>query len=366
MLRASRVLPSPCAATRTRFSRFRTSSPDRARSRAGRSMWVGQFQSNSSIGLKRPSFASPRRRSRERRSRSAVSCRTSSSSTTRALQRCLVARARKSSRSSAVRGRRKACSCEASSVLCVVVEAGERIVGLQVVGGDVQAADVRARGQLEGDSGEQALRALPLLEPQGHRGGGRRAAAQGLGQSRIGRLGAVVVEQPDELAGRVGQREPALHDGFEKNLGVGQRGAEPVRSLGSPRGLLEGDQGLEGAGVFDALAPVVAARVPRDLGLAIEDADPFGGGDEGRGLGGGARGGGGGGGGAGGGGGRRRGGGGRRRSDRGESGSVARRVPSRCRGRRRRVAAGSGSDRRARAGGDETGSRCRGARGRRS
>lgn len=152
------------------------------------------------------------------------------------------------------------------------------------MGGDVQAAHVWARRKLERELREEALRAPPLLEPQGHRGGSRRAAAQGLGQGRIGRLGSVVVEQPDELAGRVGQREAALHDFFEEGLGVGQRGAEPILSLGSPRRLLEGDQSLEVAGVFDALAPVVAAGVPRDLGLAIEDADPFGGRDEGQGL----------------------------------------------------------------------------------
>jgi hypothetical protein len=65
---------------------------------------------------------------------------------------------------------------------------------------------------------------------------------------------------------------------------VGQRGEEPVPALGGARRSLGGDQGVEVSRVLDALLPVVAAPVARDLLRAIEDADLVVRGHQGQGL----------------------------------------------------------------------------------
>src|SRR3990170_2988152 len=134
----------------------------------------------------------------------------SSSSTTRGPQRPLVARARKSSRSSAVRGRYRARRSSARSVFGVVGGVGEGIVGLQVVRGDVQVADIRAIGKLDGNRGLLARAASLLLEPVGDGVGRGSPAAQGQDQRGIGLFGAVVGEQPLELRGGARERESAL------------------------------------------------------------------------------------------------------------------------------------------------------------
>ena len=70
MFLASMVLPRPCAPTSSTLSGSARKSSARTRSRARRSRAVGQSQSQSAIGLKRPRRAAVRRRSTLRRCRS--------------------------------------------------------------------------------------------------------------------------------------------------------------------------------------------------------------------------------------------------------------------------------------------------------
>ena len=98
---------------------------------------VGQFQSQSAMGLKRPRRAAVSRRSILRRCRSSSSAVTRCSRRTVEFQRWRVARARMSLRSSAVRSNPR----RRRSLVKVVGTSGEGIVALQAMGPDIEVAD---------------------------------------------------------------------------------------------------------------------------------------------------------------------------------------------------------------------------------
>ena len=119
-----------------------------------------------------------RRRSRLRWARSAASVWARCSRIWRGDQRCLVARARKSSTSAATACRPICSSCAGRLLLgVVVVRVGELIVSLQIVGADIQRLRLRMAAEIQRRQGRSAMMAT---QQEGDRGGARRIPLQAL------------------------------------------------------------------------------------------------------------------------------------------------------------------------------------------
>src|SRR5215204_143293 len=196
MFLESMVLPTPLGPSRTRFLPSRRNSKDSARSMSGRSIFFGQFQSKSAMGLKAPRRLRMRRRSRERLERSAISQRTMSSIRARGARRCSVARARRSSRVVAVASRPRAWSWEARSFIEVLLlRVGEQVVSAEVMGLDVQGGELRPVGEIDGQGRLAVGFAAVLLDQvfDGSQSGS--AALQSLVEGGPQEIGAVEHEQ---------------------------------------------------------------------------------------------------------------------------------------------------------------------------
>src|SRR5215204_5316602 len=178
MFLESMVLPTPLGPSRTRFLPSRRNSKDSARSMSGRSIFFGQFQSKSAMGLKAPRRLRMRRRSRERLERSAISQR------------------RMSSRVVAVASRPRAWSWEARSFIEVLLlRVGEQVVSAEVMGLDVQGGELRPVGEIDGQGRLAVGFAAVLLDQvfDGSQSGS--AALQSLVEGGPQEIGAVEHEQ---------------------------------------------------------------------------------------------------------------------------------------------------------------------------
>src|SRR6516162_1936236 len=170
MFWAIMVLPRPLEPRRMKLRASGMKSRVRARSMVGRSIFLGQCQSKSAMGRKRPMRARRRRRSTERRERSRSSARAISSSISCGDQRDLVARARKSSKACAVAWRPSWPSCVGRSVagfiifFCIV---GEFIVDIRVMRLNVQVGQIGAAFQVDRPQNAQLLATASLLEDVG-------------------------------------------------------------------------------------------------------------------------------------------------------------------------------------------------------
>src|SRR6266581_234882 len=203
MFLAIMVLPRPLVPMRARFLPSRMKSRVSERSMRSRSIFFGQFQSNSAIGLKRPMRARLSRFSRLLRLWSISSRRAISSSTCTSERRPLVARARKSSsmRAMACRPILSRRPLRSVGFVVVIVAASELIVGLRRMGFDVEVLEIGTAREIDGQ-GDPALRRAPTLGEQED----DRADVGGVPLERLGYGGAqlhvpVVVEQEQQLLG---------------------------------------------------------------------------------------------------------------------------------------------------------------------
>src|SRR5215831_4634779 len=166
------VLPSPLVPTKIRLRASGRKSNVRARSITSRSILVGQDQLKSAMGLNFLISERRRRRSRLRWARSAASFWARYSKICRGDQRCLVARARKSSTPPARACKPICSSCAGKLLLRVVVaRVGELIVGLQVVGTDIQRLRLGMAAEIQRRQGRGAM--IPTQQER-DRGGARR------------------------------------------------------------------------------------------------------------------------------------------------------------------------------------------------
>src|ERR1700680_3641538 len=184
MFLISMVLPTPLGPRTTRFLPSRRKSSATARSSKGRSIFLGQFQSKSAMGLKVPSRVRTVRRSRERRERSAVSVAAMCSSKARGPRRRWVAVASRSSRPPAVACRPRARSCATRSFIDVLLGCvGEVVIGRQRVGPHVEGGELGAVAQIDGQRRAALGFAAVLVEQVLGGGDGGRAR----GKRRAGR-----------------------------------------------------------------------------------------------------------------------------------------------------------------------------------
>src|SRR2546426_1422349 len=183
------VLPRPWGATRTTLRAAARKSRWSAASTAARSSLVGQAQSKSAIGLKRPRRARASRRSRPRRARSSSSCWTTCSRSCVGLQRCWVARAMRSLSWAAVARRPRVASWSASGIVVVIGDLrggrGEAIVGGERVRRDVEVADARVVGEYDRERRGRAAGAGLLVEDMGDGGGADGAPGERLGERGV-------------------------------------------------------------------------------------------------------------------------------------------------------------------------------------
>src|SRR6266545_1349219 len=210
------------------------------------------------------------RRSRLRWARSAASVCVRCSRIWRGAQRCLVARARKSSTSLATACKPICSSCAGRLLLGVVVaRVGEFIVSLQIVGTDIQRLSVGMPAEVHCRQWRGAM--LPAQQ-EGDRGGPRRIPFQSFPDGAAQSGHAVQIQQTEKLCALAGGRfsfgESSLQQGFA--FRNGQREAARARLV---EGLAFGaQQGLFVRRIQNLLLPVIGAMMPGDLGGAVEDA----------------------------------------------------------------------------------------------
>src|SRR5215210_4630889 len=224
MFLESRVLPTPLGPSRTRFRPSRRNSRERARSISGRSIFLGQFQSKSAIGLKAPSRLLTRRRSRERRERSAASLRTISSSRARGARPRSMARARRSSRAAAVAARPRALSSVARSLIAVLrLGCGELVVAAESMRLDVQGGELGTVGEID-RQGRLTLSVAAVLFDQVLDGGeGWSGVLEDLLERSSQEVGAVEREQLSQSVGQTRGVAMAREGRVEEAFDFGDR-----------------------------------------------------------------------------------------------------------------------------------------------
>src|ERR1035438_9129402 len=196
------VLPKPLVPTRTRLRASGRKSRASARSITSRSVFLGQDQSKSAMGLNFLISDSRNLRSRLRWVRSATSACARRSRIWRGDQRCFVARARKSSTPPATACKPICSSCSGRLLLgVVVVRIGELIVSLQIVGADIQRLRLGMTAEIQR---RQGRRAMVSTQQEGDRRGAWRISLQRFadGAAQIGY--AIYVQQTEQLGGLTG------------------------------------------------------------------------------------------------------------------------------------------------------------------
>src|SRR5882724_5043714 len=169
MLRASVDFPTPFGPTRTMLLASLRKSSDIRASKAARSQRLGQVQSKSQMGLKRPIRASRKRRSRLRRARSC-----SSQSIKLCTQLSVATCVQWASRP--LRWRALARVCKASRLFIGLLL--ELVIGIEPVRRDVGIARLDVGGQIDGDGRRFLALLAALFERQTHRVGMRHAACE--------------------------------------------------------------------------------------------------------------------------------------------------------------------------------------------
>src|SRR4029077_19394266 len=187
---------------------LRKSSDIRA-SKAGRSQRLGQFQSKSQIGLKRPIWAERRRRSRLRRARS---CSSQSSSTLTHLAAVASAQcARTPWRLSAL-----ARACSVSRLLIALIL--ELVVGFEPVRLDGDVAGLDVCGQIDGDGRWLMAQLATALERQTHSVGMRHVVMECLADRGLALGGTGAVEQSRQGDGDGTEIAAALAGAHQQGL----------------------------------------------------------------------------------------------------------------------------------------------------
>src|SRR6266536_1536380 len=266
------VLPTTLAPRSTRLRCSSTKSRVKARSMTSRSIFLGQTQSKSAMGLKRPMRERSSRLSRLRLAPSVSSRRTISSTTWRGEKRPLLARARKSSLPSAKAMRPIWVSWSLRSGVFVVVGAGKLIVDLRLMRPDHEVGQVGTAREVDGERRPGLGRASAPLQQVGDGGDTRRLSLEGLDQGGPEGLRPVVVEQAQELYGGRASVLTLGEGRLQEGLSLGHGGGEAAGRCRASGSALVLEKGLLVADLVDVLISVVAASVSDDLGLAIQDA----------------------------------------------------------------------------------------------
>src|SRR5580658_10137180 len=267
------VFARPCGATSTMLRASAMKPTSRARSTMPRSILVGQAQSKSAIGLKRPMWLSVKRRSRLRLAWSLSSRSTMCSSSCTGLHRSLVARATRSSSSAPVARSPRSHRRWARSLMVVLrLGPGEPVVATERVRRDPEVARAGVVGPRVLEGRRRARRALRLIEDVRDRLGRERAAPEGIGDRRVEGWSAESVQELEQPRGVASEVPAAQRDGTEEGLGVSAGRAEPVTPAELVRVALSLGEGGEVRGVLHDLKVIVGATVTGHDAVAVHDA----------------------------------------------------------------------------------------------
>src|SRR5215471_21066908 len=263
MLRASVDFPTPFGPTRTTLvASLRKSSEIRA-SKAERSQRLGQFQSNSQIGLKRPIRASRRRRSRLRRARSC-----SSQSIRVCTQLSVATCVQCASRPLRLSSLARACKASRSFIGWLL----ELVIGFEAVRGDGCVARLDVGRQIDGDGRPGLSLFAAMFERQAYRIGMRHTACEGFSDGGLQFGGAIAVEQPQQRGRDRSKIVAALSRTDEQVLTCRCGLCETVGAAMIARSSLVGYERVDMRGVLDLGALVVAAGVTAKYFKSIDDA----------------------------------------------------------------------------------------------
>src|SRR6266705_5527936 len=218
MFLAIMVLPRPLVPMSARLRPSRTNSRVRARSMRSRSIFLGQFQSKSAMGLRRPMRALRSRLSWLRRLLSISSSRAISSRICTGDRRLLVARARKSSRERPIACRPTLSRRLARSVAFVIVAAREFIVGLRGMRFDVEVLEIGPAREVDRQTHPSLRRSPAFGEDERDGADARGLPGEGLLHGRAELFGSVVVEKQQQLLGDAGDRLAPPEACLDKSL----------------------------------------------------------------------------------------------------------------------------------------------------
>src|SRR5215467_925076 len=258
------VLPSPLGATSTTLAiSLRKSRLIRA-SIAGLSQLTGHAQSKSASGLKRPIWASAKRRSSERRARSCSSQSRSMGTHAASSISCQWA-------SKPLRCKALARACRGSrSVL--IGDLLEFVVGVETVRDDGRILRAYMLGQGDGDRGRGLALLTAPLEDQAHGIGVRHVTLERLEDRLLQLGGAVAGEQLLQRGGDAAEIVAALGGASEQGWARRRRSGEMVGGTLAAGGVLVCDQRGDMRGILDLRSLVVASEMAGEEVVAVEDA----------------------------------------------------------------------------------------------
>jgi hypothetical protein len=108
-------------------------------------------------------------------------------------------------------------------------------------------------------------------------GGADRTAGERVREGGVQRGRADLIEQMQQARRLADERVPAERERVDEGRGLGAGVAQAIAAAQVVRAPFLGDERGEMRVVFDALLAIVAARVARDLGRAVQEAyDVFG------------------------------------------------------------------------------------------
>src|SRR5215468_7207553 len=258
------VLPSPLGATRiTLLGSLRKSRAINA-SIAGRSQLLGQAQSKSLKGLKRPIWASANLRSSERRARSC-----SSQSSRDGSQPPTAASCQWASRPLRLRALARSLRASRSVFIGGLLEF---VVGVESVRSHGSVPDPDVFGQGRGDGGWLLALFAPALEDEAHGIGVRHVTGERLGDGGF-ELGSTVADQQLHQRCRdASEIAAALGGANEQSLTRRGRGSEMIGGAVTAGGMLLYHQCRDVFGVLDLGTLIEGAGMASEDVLAIEDA----------------------------------------------------------------------------------------------
>src|SRR4051794_4484873 len=256
-------LPTPLGPTRTTLVASARKSSAISASMAARSQRLGQAQSKSQSGLKRPICASFSRRSRLRRRRSC-----SSQSRSGATQPEATASGQWASKPCRCSASARARRVSASFIDCVL----ELVIESKRVRLHRRVAGLHVGGQLDGDRRGLTTLLAPAFECEADGIGMRYVTLECLTDGGLQLGSAVAVQQPCQPVGDGTEVGAALGGPHEQVLAGRSDLGEAVGGAVLPRGALVRDQGLEVAVLLDLRALVVAATIAGEHMEAVDDA----------------------------------------------------------------------------------------------
>jgi hypothetical protein len=166
----------------------------------------------------------------------------------------------------------------------MLLAAGEHVIGVEGMRRYVGISDARVIGEHRRERDRGPSSASPLVENVGDGLGGEGVALVGGHDGVVEVGGAVLVKQSEEPRGGAAEVSAVDGDLFEERHGVRACDGESSPSSMLACVSLVVGKASEVLFLLDGLAALVAARMVSDDGVAVEDANPDLGGDEGQGL----------------------------------------------------------------------------------